>query len=66
MGDKSGGDRYYAPILARAATAVGIAGVFMEVHDNPDCAMSDGPNQIKLSDFRAVIEKLLELDKVVK
>lgn len=66
MGSKSGGDRYYAPIIARAATAVGIAGVFMEVHDNPDCAMSDGPNQIKLSDFKSVIEKLLEIDKVVK
>lgn len=66
LGDKSGGDRYYAPILGRAAVAVGIAGVFMEVHDNPDCALSDGPNQIKLSDFKGVMEKLLEIDKVVK
>lgn len=65
-GDSSGGDRYFAPILARAATAVGIAGVFMEVHNDPDNAKSDGPNQIKLSDFRGVVEKLLEIDKVVK
>ena len=66
MGNKSGGDSKYAPILARAAAAVGVAGIFMETHDNPDKAPSDGPNMIKLDEMRELLEKLLEIDNLVK
>src|ERR1700735_2533848 len=51
LGDRSGGDRRFVPILARAAVAVGVAGVFMETHENPDCAPSDGPNMVPLKDL---------------
>lgn len=66
LGGSSGGDSKFAPVIAKAATAVGIAGVFMEVHPNPEESPSDGPNMIKLSDFKEVLEKLLEIDEVVK
>lgn len=66
LGGKSGGDRTMVPVLARAAIAVGVAGVFMEVHQDPDSAPSDGPNMVKLADFEGVLSKLLEIDKVVK
>jgi 2-dehydro-3-deoxyphosphooctonate aldolase (KDO 8-P synthase) len=67
MGTKSGGDREMAPILARAAVATGcVAGVFMEVHEDPDRAPSDGPNMIKLSSLESTLEKLLEIDRIVK
>ncbi len=66
MGNKSGGDSKYAPILARAAAAVGVAGIFMETHDNPDKAPSDGPNMIKLDEMSKILKKLLEIDKLVK
>ncbi len=67
MGTKSGGDREMAPILARAAVATGcVAGVFMEVHEDPDRAPSDGPNMVKLSNLEIILEKLLEIDRVVK
>jgi 2-dehydro-3-deoxyphosphooctonate aldolase (KDO 8-P synthase) len=66
LGNKSGGDRKFAPLLARAAVTVGIAAVFMEVHDNPIVAPSDGPNMIYLSDFENVLISLLKIDKVVK
>jgi len=65
-GDSSGGDRRFAPILARAAIAVGIAGVFMEVHEDPDNAPCDGPNMIYLKDLEQILKELLELDKVSK
>lgn len=65
-GSSSGGDRTFAPILARAAVAVGVAGVFMEVHADPDNAPSDGANMIKLSNFRSVVDNLLELDYIIK
>lgn len=54
---KSGGNREYAPYLAAAAAAVGVNGFFFEVHRDPDKALSDGPNMIKLSDFKALLEK---------
>jgi len=65
-GDKSGGDRTMVPYLARAAVAAGVACVFMEVHQDPDCAPSDGPNMVKLKDFPALLEQLVEIDAVVK
>jgi len=66
QGSTSGGDRRFAPVLARAAIAVGVAGLFMEVHQDPDNAPSDGPNMIKLKDLRHILETLLALDKVSK
>jgi 2-dehydro-3-deoxyphosphooctonate aldolase (KDO 8-P synthase) len=65
-GTTSGGDRTMVPVLARAAIAVGVAGVFMETHQDPDNAPSDGPNMVKLSDFEGVLSKLLEIDRVIK
>lgn len=61
LGEKSGGDRRYAPILARAAVAVGCDALFMEVHENPDIAPSDGPNMIFLSHLEPILTQLLKL-----
>ncbi|HMH65464.1 MAG TPA: 3-deoxy-8-phosphooctulonate synthase, partial [Rhizomicrobium sp.] len=66
QGDKSGGDRTMVPYLARAAVAAGVACVFMEVHQDPDHAPSDGPNMVKLKDFPALLEQLVEIDRIVK
>jgi 2-dehydro-3-deoxyphosphooctonate aldolase (KDO 8-P synthase) len=66
QGDRSGGDRNMVPYLARAAVAVGVAAVFMEVHQDPDRAPSDGPNMVKLKDFPALLEQLVEIDRIVK
>jgi 2-dehydro-3-deoxyphosphooctonate aldolase (KDO 8-P synthase) len=66
MGAASGGDRRMAPVLARAAVAVGVAGVFAETHPDPDKAPSDGPNMLPLRDMPAFIETLLALDAVAK
>ena len=65
-GDKSGGDRTMVPYLARAAVAAGVACVFMEVHQDPDHAPSDGPNMVKLKDFPLLLEQLVEIDAIVK
>ena len=65
-GASSGGDREMVPVLARAAIAVGVGGVFMETHQDPDTAPSDGPNMVRLSDMPAVLSKLKELDHVIK
>jgi len=66
QGDRSGGDRTMVPYLARAAVAAGVACVFMEVHQDPDRAPSDGPNMVKLKDFPKLLEQLVEIDAVVK
>src|SRR5580693_2549736 len=66
QGDRSGGDRAMVPYLARAAVAAGVAAVFMEVHQDPDHAPSDGPNMVKLKDFPALLEQLVEIDAIVK
>jgi 2-dehydro-3-deoxyphosphooctonate aldolase (KDO 8-P synthase) len=66
QGTSSGGDRRFAPVLARAAVAVGVAGVFMETHQDPDHAPSDGPNMVYLKDLSGIIETLLELDRIAK
>lgn len=66
QGDKSGGAREHVPVLARAAVAVGVAGLFMETHPNPECAMSDGPNSWPLGRMRELLATLKALDSVVK
>jgi len=65
-GTSSGGQRDMVPVLARAAVAVGIAGLFMETHPDPASAMSDGPNAVPLKHMKALLETLLELDQVTK
>jgi 2-dehydro-3-deoxyphosphooctonate aldolase (KDO 8-P synthase) len=66
QGTSSGGDRTMVPVLARAAVAVGVAGVFMETHQDPDNAPSDGPNMVKLADMAGLLESLKAIDLVVK
>src|SRR3954468_24931922 len=66
QGTSSGGQREFVPVLARAAIAVGIAGIFMETHPNPAEALSDGPNAVPLKHMRALLEQLAELDRVIK
>ena len=65
-GDRSGGQREFVPVLARAAVAVGVAAVFMETHQDPDNAPSDGPNMVRLGDMPALLDTLLELDRLAK
>ncbi len=66
QGNSSGGDRRMVPILARAAVAVGVAGVFIETHQDPDHAPSDGPNMMPLSEMKALMSKLMALDRLAK
>ena len=66
QGTSSGGQREFVPVLARAAIAVGVAGVFMETHPDPAHALSDGPNAVPLRRMRVLLEQLLALDRVVK
>jgi 2-dehydro-3-deoxyphosphooctonate aldolase (KDO 8-P synthase) len=66
QGTSSGGQREFVPVLARAAVAVGVAGLFMETHPDPARALSDGPNAVPLHHMRALLEQLLSLDRVVK
>ncbi|MCB1563576.1 MAG: 3-deoxy-8-phosphooctulonate synthase [Alphaproteobacteria bacterium] len=66
LGGSSGGDRDMVPVLARAAVAVGVAGVFMETHQDPDNAPSDGPNMVRLEDMERLLETLVKLDQVAK
>jgi 2-dehydro-3-deoxyphosphooctonate aldolase (KDO 8-P synthase) len=66
QGASSGGDRRFVAPLARAAVAVGVAGVFVETHEDPDNAPSDGPNMVPLADMPALIEMLMRLDEVAK
>jgi len=65
-GDKSGGDRKFVPTLAKAAVSAGIAGVFIETHNDPDNAPSDGPNMLHIDDLEKLVSKLLEIDNIVK
>jgi 2-dehydro-3-deoxyphosphooctonate aldolase (KDO 8-P synthase) len=65
-GDSTGGDRRFVPVLARAAVAAGIAGIFIETHQDPDNAPSDGPNMVPLADMPALLERLIAIDRVVK
>ncbi|NNM82385.1 MAG: 3-deoxy-8-phosphooctulonate synthase [Burkholderiales bacterium] len=66
QGDRSGGQREFVPVLARAAVASGISGIFMETHPDPDQALSDGPNAWPLGKMKALLETLKELDALVK
>ena len=66
LGSASGGRREFIPVLARAATAVGIAGLFMETHPDPDKALSDGPNAVPLAKIGALLETLVSIDRSVK
>lgn len=65
-GDSSGGQREFAPLMARCAVAVGIAGVFIETHEDPDRAPSDGPNMIHLRDMPALVDSLMGFDRLAK
>jgi 2-dehydro-3-deoxyphosphooctonate aldolase (KDO 8-P synthase) len=65
-GTVSGGQREFVPVLARAAVAAGVSGIFMETHPDPERALSDGPNAWPLGRMRGLLETLLELDRVVK
>jgi len=66
QGGTSGGERKFVPVLARAAVAVGVAAVFMETHQDPDHAPSDGPNMVHLKDMPALLAELIEFDKLAK
>jgi 2-dehydro-3-deoxyphosphooctonate aldolase (KDO 8-P synthase) len=66
QGTASGGDRRFVPVLARAAVAVGVAGLFIETHPDPDKAPSDGPNMVPLKEFEGLMRQLMALDQVVK
>ncbi len=66
QGASSGGEREYVPVLARAAVAVGVAGVFIETHENPDRAPSDGPNMIALKDMEPLLGRLMQFDALAK
>jgi 2-dehydro-3-deoxyphosphooctonate aldolase (KDO 8-P synthase) len=66
QGAVSGGEREFVPVLARAAVAVGVAGVFIETHQDPDRAPSDGPNMIALKDMEGLLRNLQSFDQIVK
>ena len=66
QGGTSGGERRFVPVLARAAVAVGVAGVFIETHQDPDKAMSDGPNMVPLAELEALLTELVAIDALIK
>jgi 2-dehydro-3-deoxyphosphooctonate aldolase (KDO 8-P synthase) len=66
QGTASGGEREFVPVLARAAVAVGVAGVFIETHQDPDKAPSDGPNMLPITQIEPLLRELMELDAVAK
>jgi 2-dehydro-3-deoxyphosphooctonate aldolase (KDO 8-P synthase) len=66
QGTSSGGEREFVPVLARAATAVGIAGIFIETHQDPDKAPSDGPNMLPLKEMEPLLRALIEFDRLAK
>ena len=65
-GTKSSGQREFVPFLSRAAVGAGVDGLFMEVHDNPEEALSDGPNMVRLDDLEAILRDLKAIDTIVK
>ena len=66
MGEKSGGQREFVPYLARAAIAVGVGAIFIETHEDPENAPSDGPNMVPLKEIKKLLKKLTEIDKIIK
>jgi 2-dehydro-3-deoxyphosphooctonate aldolase (KDO 8-P synthase) len=66
QGTSSGGQREFVPVLARAAVAIGVAGLFIETHQDPDAAPSDGPNMVPLGAMTKLLETLLAIDRLAK
>ena len=66
LGDKTGGQREFAPVMARCAVALGIAGVFIETHQDPDNSPSDGPNMVYLRDMKGLVDSLMAFDRLAK
>ena len=66
LGLTSGGQSEFVPYLSRAAVSIGIAGLFVEVHEDPENAPSDGPNMLKLSELKQMLSKLVKIDKIIK
>jgi 2-dehydro-3-deoxyphosphooctonate aldolase (KDO 8-P synthase) len=66
QGERSGGERRFVPVLARAAIAVGVAGLFIETHQDPDKAPSDGPNMVPLNELEPLLAELIAIDRLVK
>jgi 2-dehydro-3-deoxyphosphooctonate aldolase (KDO 8-P synthase) len=66
QGTTSGGQREFVPVLARAAISIGVAAVFMEVHQDPDNAPSDGPNMVRLDQLEGILKELVEFDRLAK
>jgi 2-dehydro-3-deoxyphosphooctonate aldolase (KDO 8-P synthase) len=66
QGTSSGGEREFVPVLARAAVSVGVAGVFIETHQDPDRAPSDGPNMLPLKDMEPLLKRLIAFDRLTK
>ena len=66
LGLTSGGQREFVPVLSRAAVSIGVSGLFVEVHEEPDSAPSDGPTMLKLSELKQMLSKLIKIDKIVK
>ena len=65
-GERSGGKREFIPVLSKAAIAVGVAGIFIETHENPDQAPSDGPNMLNIKDLKDLLLKLKDFDNIAK
>jgi 2-dehydro-3-deoxyphosphooctonate aldolase (KDO 8-P synthase) len=66
LGHASGGERKFSPYLARAGVAAGVDALFMEVHEDPDRALSDGPNSLALADFEGLLRVVKEIDGIAK
>jgi 2-dehydro-3-deoxyphosphooctonate aldolase (KDO 8-P synthase) len=66
LGTSTGGNRDHVPVLARAAVAVGVGAIFMETHQDPDCAPCDGPNMVHVDDLEAVLKQLVDIDRIIK
>ncbi len=66
QGDRSGGERQFVPVLARAAVAIGVASVFIEAHPDPDNAPSDGPNMVPFSQLEDLVRDLVAFDRLAK
>ena len=66
LGHSSGGNREYVSALSKAAIAIGVAGIFIETHDNPDNAPSDGPNMLNIKDLKQLLLKLRDFDNIAK
>ena len=66
LGASSGGKRQYVPYLAKASVAVGVSGIFIETHQDPDNAPSDGPNMLNINDLKKLLQKLKQIDNIIK